>query len=92
MSSTSHARAELVKGANLPYNLQKYIANMVYVGVVAYLLEIEMEQIKDALVVEFRRQDQADRAELGHGHARLRLGQGQLINDQPYRVAAHDRL
>ena len=44
---------ELVKAANLPYNLQRYIANMVYVGVAAYLLEIEMDEIKAALAWNF---------------------------------------
>jgi 2-oxoglutarate ferredoxin oxidoreductase subunit alpha len=44
---------ELVKAANLPYNLQRYIANMVYVGVAAYLLGIEMAEIKAALAWNF---------------------------------------
>jgi 2-oxoglutarate ferredoxin oxidoreductase subunit alpha len=41
------------KAANLPYNLQRYVANMVYVGVAAYLLEIEMDEIKAALSWNF---------------------------------------
>src|SRR6185503_20247520 len=32
---------DLVKAADLPFNLKDYVANMVYVGYVAYLLEIE---------------------------------------------------
>lgn len=44
---------ELVKSANLPYNLQRYISNMVYVGVAAYLLGIDMEEVHKAVVWNF---------------------------------------
>ncbi|MGL4648757.1 MAG: 2-oxoacid:acceptor oxidoreductase subunit alpha [Caldilineaceae bacterium] len=44
---------ELVKSANLPFNLQKYISNMVYVGAAAWLLDIDMDEIKAALAWNF---------------------------------------
>ncbi len=62
---------EMVKEADLPFNLRDYVANMVYVGFVAYLLELDMDEIKAALEWNFERQAQADCAQSRHGHARL---------------------
>ena len=45
---------ELVKAASLPSALRDYVANMVYVGVTAFLLEIEMDEIKAALEWNFK--------------------------------------
>ena len=44
---------ELVKAADLPFALRDYVANMVYVGVLAYLLEIDMAEIDAALLWNF---------------------------------------
>ncbi len=41
--------SELVKQANVPFALRDYIANMVYVGALAHLLGIDMEQIRGAI-------------------------------------------
>ena len=65
---------ELVKAANLPYNLQRYVANMVYVGVVAYLLEIEMDEIKDALSWNFGGKTKPIELNWSMVTARLQLG------------------
>jgi 2-oxoglutarate/2-oxoacid ferredoxin oxidoreductase subunit alpha len=40
---------QLVKEASLPYDLKDYIANMVYVGVMAYLLSIDLAEIQNAV-------------------------------------------
>lgn len=40
---------ELVKEANVPFNLKDYIANMVYVGFLAYLLNIDLKEVHAAL-------------------------------------------
>ena len=44
---------ELVKAANLPFSLRDYVANMVYVGVLAHLLDIDLDEIEAALLWNF---------------------------------------
>lgn len=77
---------ELVKAANLPYNLQRYIANMVYVGVAAYLLEIEMNEIKDALAWNFGGKTKPIELNWGMVTAAYNWAEANLVNDQPFRV------
>jgi len=44
---------QLVKEASLPFELKEYIANMVYVGVVSYLLDIDLKEIEAAITWNF---------------------------------------
>lgn len=76
----------LVKAANLPYNLQRYIANMVYVGVAAYLLEIEMDEIKAALAWNFGGKTKPIELNWSMVTAAYDWAKANLVNDQPYRV------
>jgi 2-oxoglutarate ferredoxin oxidoreductase subunit alpha len=46
---------DLIKQAAVPRNLQDYMENMVYVGVVAEMLGIDLDVIKNALLSQFRR-------------------------------------
>ena len=41
--------SQLVKDANVPFELRDYIANMVYVGALVHLLDIEMAEIEAAI-------------------------------------------
>ena len=77
---------DLVKAANLPYNLQKYIANMVYVGVAAFLLEIEMDEIKDALSWNFGGKTKPIELNWGMVMRAYEWAQANLLNSQPFRV------
>ncbi len=77
---------ELVKAANLPYNLQRYVANMVYVGVAAFLLEIEMEEIKEALSWNFGGKTKPIELNWSMVSGAYDWGVQHLVNDQPYRV------
>jgi len=77
---------DLVKAANLPFNLQKYIANMVYVGVLAYLLEMELDEIKAALAWNFGGKTKPIELNWGMVMAAYHWAQTNLANDQPYRV------
>lgn len=43
----------LMDQAEVPSNLRDYIVNMIYVGVLAYLLNIDLEAIRDALNFHF---------------------------------------
>lgn len=45
--------SKLVKEANLPFELRDYIANMVYVGVLVHLLDIDMAEIEAAISWSF---------------------------------------
>jgi len=45
---------QLIKEANLPFKLRDYIANMVYVGVMAYLFGVEMAEIEAAVAWNFK--------------------------------------
>jgi 2-oxoglutarate ferredoxin oxidoreductase subunit alpha len=77
---------DLVKSADLPFNLRDYVANMVYVGYVAYLLDIEMEEIKAALEWNFGGKPKPiqlnyDMVQRGYNHAK-----DHVVNTQPYRV------
>ena len=77
---------EMVKAANLPYNLQKYIANLVYVGVAAYLLDIDMDEIKDALSWNFGGKPKPVELNSSMLMRAFAWAQENLVNDQPYRV------
>ncbi len=44
----------LIKEANITPNLRDYIANMVYVGILAYLLKIDLPLIQEALEYHFK--------------------------------------
>ena len=44
----------LVKESDAPSNLRDYVANMVYVGVLAYLFKIDLEKIRAALEFHFK--------------------------------------
>ena len=44
----------IVKQADPPRKLRDYVANMVYVGVLAYLLDIQLETLKSALEFHFK--------------------------------------
>ncbi|MGD8457523.1 MAG: 2-oxoacid:acceptor oxidoreductase subunit alpha, partial [Anaerolineales bacterium] len=48
---------QLAKESNAPANLRDYIANMVYVGVLAQLLGIQMDKIKLALNFHFKEKE-----------------------------------
>lgn len=77
---------DLVKSANLPYNLQKYIGNMVYVGVTAHILGIDMDEIRQALVWNFNGKVKPiemnwDMVQRAYGWA-----QEKIDGNQPFRV------
>jgi 2-oxoglutarate ferredoxin oxidoreductase subunit alpha len=78
---------DLVKSANLPFNLQKYISNMVYVGVAAFLLDIEMDEIKQALSWNFGGKTKPIELNWSMVMRAFEWATQNLQNTQPYRVA-----
>lgn len=77
----------LVKEADLPYALRDYVANMVYVGVAAHLLEIEMDEIKAALEWNFKGKPKPIALNWDMVQRAYHWATENLPNTQPYRVA-----
>ncbi len=69
--------SQLVKEANLPFDLQDYIANMVYVGVMAYLLDIDMAEIEAAIDWNFGGKAKPSNLNMDMVRRALRLGAGE---------------
>lgn len=77
---------EMVKSANLPYALQKYISNMIYVGVAAHLLEIDINEIKDALSWNFNGKPKPIEMNWDMVSRAYNWAIENVPNEQPYRV------
>ncbi|RIK44092.1 MAG: 2-oxoacid:acceptor oxidoreductase subunit alpha [Chloroflexi bacterium] len=76
----------LVKEADLPFNLRDYVANMVYVGVAAYLLEIEMDEIRAALEWNFKGKPKPIALNWEMVKRSYEWATENLVNNQPFRV------
>jgi 2-oxoglutarate ferredoxin oxidoreductase subunit alpha len=81
---------KLVRESGAPSSLKDYIANMVYVGVLAQMIGIEMEKIKQAL--EFHFKGKAKPIDLNYGvvQAAAEWAQENLEKQDPFRVEAMD--
>ena len=79
---------ELVKEADLPFNLRDYVANMVYVGFLAYLLELDCDQVRAAL--EWNFEGRPKPIALNHDMvlSAYNWAAANVINNQPYRARA----
>ena len=72
--------------------LRKLVRNMLYDGIVAWLLSIDMDEIHRALVKQFgKRKAKAAESELGRRPGRLRIRRQDLHQDRPVPGAAHAR-
>ena len=71
--------------------LRKLVRNMIYDGVLAKLLGIEMEEIQKALQKQFRKKAKA--AELNWNAARVgyEFAEKNLVKADPYILRAHER-
>jgi len=77
---------ELVRQANPPKELREYVANMVYVGVVAQLLGIEIEALRQALMTHFRGKAKAVESNMSMVEAAARWAHENLEKRDPYRA------
>ena len=77
---------QLVKEADLPFALRDYVANFVYVGVLAYLLEIELDEIKAALDWNFAGKQKPIDMNYNMAMAAYDWAKENLTNDQPFRA------
>ena len=77
---------DLIKEADLPYNLRDYVANMVYVGILAHLLELDMDEVRAALEWSFGGRPKPMALNLNMVMAAYNWAAANLVNDQPYRA------
>ena len=77
---------QLVKESGAPSNLRDYIANMVYVGVLAQLLSIDMEKIFQALDFHFKGKQKAIDLNWGVVKAAAEWAANNLTKTDPYVV------
>ncbi len=76
----------LARESGAPAELRDYIANMVYVGVLAYLLGIDMEKIKAALHFHFRGKQKPIDMNYNVVESAVQWAQANLVKRDPFRV------
>jgi 2-oxoglutarate ferredoxin oxidoreductase subunit alpha len=77
---------ELSRAADISPALRDYIANMVYVGVLAWLLHIDMDEIAHALNHHFRGKQKAVESNFSVAQAAYQWAGENLTKTDPYRV------
>ncbi len=78
---------KLMKAAEVPPKLRDYIANMVYVGIVAQMLGIELDKIYSALDFHFKSKQAAINSNFDVIKAAAEWAAENLEKRDPYRVA-----
>ncbi len=81
----------LVKEVEVPPNLRTYAANMVYVGVAAHILGIDMEKILKAVEHHFKGKKSAIDLNYGIIEKAAQWAAQNLKKTDPYRVEAMDK-
>jgi 2-oxoglutarate/2-oxoacid ferredoxin oxidoreductase subunit alpha len=81
---------KLVRESGAPANLKDYIANMVYVGVLAAILGIDLEKIKQALDFHFKGRAKPIDLNFGVVQAGVDWAKENLEKQDPYRVEPMD--
>ncbi len=81
---------QLVKESGLPSNLRDYIANMVYVGVLAWMLSIDLEMIRKSLVDQFSGRERPVEQNFKMVAASYQWAQENLTKRDPYLVRPMD--
>lgn len=81
----------LVKDIEVSPNLRTYAANMVYVGVAAYILGIDMEKIHKAIEHHFKGKTKAIDLNYGIIEKAAQWAKENLEKKDPYRVEAMDK-
>jgi 2-oxoglutarate ferredoxin oxidoreductase subunit alpha len=78
--------SKLVKEANLPFELRDYIANMVYVGVLSYVLGIDMDEIEAAVSWNFGGKPKPIQLNMDIARQAYSWAAQSLTKQDPYRV------
>jgi 2-oxoglutarate ferredoxin oxidoreductase subunit alpha len=82
---------KLSRDSGAPSNLRDYVANMVYVGVAAFILGIELEKICDALTFHFKGSQKAIDLNYGLVVAAYDWSKANLVKADRYRVEPMDK-
>jgi 2-oxoglutarate ferredoxin oxidoreductase subunit alpha len=77
---------EFIRDTGMKGKLKDYIANMVYVGALAHLLEIPLERLEEALLFLFKGKQRTVDANMGVVRAAYEWSSANLAKDHPYRV------
>jgi 2-oxoglutarate ferredoxin oxidoreductase subunit alpha len=81
---------QLSREADAPSELRDYIANMVYVGVLAFLLDIDMDKLYLALDFHFKSKSKPIDLNFSVIKKAYQWAQENLVKTDPYRVEAMD--
>jgi 2-oxoglutarate/2-oxoacid ferredoxin oxidoreductase subunit alpha len=71
--------------------LRKLVKNMIYVGVVAHLLEIDMAEVEKAISKQFAKKVKAANLNLAAAQAGFDYAKANLTKQDPFRVARMDK-
>jgi len=82
---------KLSRDPSIPTNLRDYVANMVYVGVVAFILGIDLEMILQALTFHFRGKQKAIDLNYGLVMAAFNWAKENLHPQDRFRVEAMNK-
>lgn len=81
---------EITRQSGAPSNLRDYVANMVYVGVLAQMLNIDLDKIYQALNFHFRGKTKPIDLNFGVVQSAAEWAAAYLVKRDPYRVEAMD--
>jgi len=82
---------KLVRASGAPSKLRNYVANMVYLGTLAFLLRLDVEAIRSALEFHFKGKEKAVALNMGLVEAAYRWASENLEKKDPYVVAPMER-
>ncbi|HLB49099.1 MAG TPA: 2-oxoacid:acceptor oxidoreductase subunit alpha [Anaerolineales bacterium] len=82
---------KLANASGLEGKLKSYAENMTYVGVLAYLLGIDMEELKSALNWQFKGKTKAIEPNLKTINASFEWAKENLVKTDPFRVERMDK-
>ena len=82
---------QIIKDVDPPRDLREYMSNMVYVGVVAEMIGIEIEAVRDALDTHFRGKTKPIELNMSVVEAAVKWAHDNLVKRDPYRVERDDQ-
>src|SRR5574341_626511 len=80
----------LMDQADVPANLRDYVVNMIYVGYLAYLLNIDLEAIREAIRFHFGGREKPVKLNMDMVQAAFDHAQQNAVKRDPYRVELMD--
>jgi len=91
ISIYSFPAKQLAKESAAPANLRDYVANMAYVGVLAHMLDIDIQKIREALEYHFDNKEKPIAINMGVIEAAHAWSVANLKKTDPYRVEPMDK-